>query len=133
MNLFAYGTLMWPEVLESVMGRRLEGCKAVLHGYTRRRVKGQHYPVVFQCLEESVEGVLYKGLTKAEFRALDIFEGEEYDRVELGFDGTPAFVYVLSKDWKHIVDSKPWKPEDLQPGHLAQFCSDYKGWNDLQS
>lgn len=124
---------MWPEVLESVMGRRLAGTRAVLNGYTRRRVKGQHYPVVYPAAEDAVEGVLYEGLTAQEFRALDAFEGAEYDRVELDFDGTPAFVYVLSDDWKHIADSRCWKPEDLQPEHLAQFCSDYKGWNDLQS
>jgi gamma-glutamylcyclotransferase (GGCT)/AIG2-like uncharacterized protein YtfP len=128
MNLFAYGTLMWPEILESVMGRRMAGEKMVLAGYTRLRVKGQHYPVILQSLEDSVEGVLYTNLTAEEFQSLDAFEGVEYDRTEVCISGTPAFVYVLSDDWKHIADSKPWKPEDLAADELAQFCSDYKGW-----
>ncbi|MDF7799646.1 gamma-glutamylcyclotransferase [Pontiellaceae bacterium B1224] len=131
MNLFAYGTLMWPDVLEAVMGRRLNGEKATLSGYTRRRVKGQHYPAVFQASEESVEGILYTGLTGKEFQCLDAFEGVEYERVELAFGDTTAFVYVLSNDWKHIAESEHWLPEMLKPEHLSAFCSEYKGWSAL--
>lgn len=123
---------MWPEVLEAVTSRCMIGTKAVLEGYTRRGVKGEHYPVVIPSLEDSVEGVLYEGLTTQEFQALDIFEGEAYDRVAHIFNGTAAFVYVLSKDWKHIVDSNPWHPEELNAEHLAAFCSEYKGWDDLR-
>ncbi len=133
MNLFAYGTLMWPEVLESVAGRRMAGTRVVLEGYTRLRVKGQHYPVVVPSDGDSVEGTLYTGLTPAEFQCLDRFEGVEYERIEIDFAGTAAFVYVLSDDWKSIAASEPWNPEDLRPEHLAAFCSEYKGWRDLQS
>lgn len=132
MNLFAYGTLMWPEVLEAVTGRRMTGTKAVLEGYTRRRVKGEHYPVVIQSLEDSVEGVLYEGLTEREVQVLDDFEGEAYDRVVHEFNGAPAFVYVLSDDWKHIAESLPWNPADFNAEHLAAFCSEYRGWDDVR-
>ena len=71
MNLFAYGTLMWPGVLEAVTGRRLKGVNAILEGYIRLRVKGQHYPVVVPSPGDSVEGILYSGLTEGELRALD--------------------------------------------------------------
>ncbi|MDF7807002.1 gamma-glutamylcyclotransferase [Pontiellaceae bacterium B12219] len=128
MNLFAYGTLMWPEVLEAVTGRRLAGEKTVLAGYTRLRVKDQLYPVIIPSLDDAVEGVLYRNLTAKEFQALDAFEGEEYDRTAVCIGGTPAFVYVLSEDWKHIADSAPWNPEDFAADELAQFCSGYKGW-----
>ena len=127
MNLFAYGTLMWPEVLESVMGRWLKGEEAVLTGYTRLRVKDQHYPVMIQSLEDSVEGILYTGLTEQEFQCLDVFEGVEYDRLIVEFGEIRAQVYVLSNDWKHIATSEPWHPEQLKPEHLARFCSECKG------
>ena len=123
---------MWPEVLEAVTGKRMTGTKTVLEGYTRRRVKGEHYPVVIRSLEDSVEGVLYEGLTEEAFRALDIFEGEAYERVAHAVNGTLAFVYVLSDDWKHIAEFRAWHPEDVQPEHLAAFCSEYKGWDDLR-
>ncbi|MDF7822959.1 gamma-glutamylcyclotransferase [Pontiellaceae bacterium B12227] len=121
MNLFAYGTLMWPEVLEAVMGRRMTGGSSTLPGYTRLRAKERHYPVVIQCLEDSVEGVLYTGLTEREFQCLDAFEGEEYDRIEVELGGVRAQVYVLSNAWKHIATHEPWTPDQLRPEHVALF------------
>lgn len=132
MNLFAYGTLMWPEVLESVMGRRVAGTEAVLADYVRLRVKDQHYPAVVQSAGDSTKGLLYRGLTTEEFRCLDAFEGEEYDRIEADIAGTRAFVYVLSSRWRHIAEPKRWHPEELRPEMLARFCADYKGWSDLE-
>ncbi|MDZ8117982.1 gamma-glutamylcyclotransferase family protein [Pontiella agarivorans] len=130
MNLFTYGTLMWPEVLESVIGRRLTGTRAVLEGYIRLRVKGQHYPVAVRSPEDAVEGTLCTGLFPEELQCLDRFEGVEYDRVETDFDGTAAWVYVLSKDWKSIAAPTLWKPADLRPEHLAAFCAEYRGWGE---
>ncbi|QBG48503.1 gamma-glutamylcyclotransferase [Verrucomicrobia bacterium S94] len=132
MNLFAYGTLMWPEVLESVTGRRIAGTAAVLRGYRRLRVKGEHYPVVVPSSADCVEGVLYCGLTMQEFRLLDDFEGDQYDRIEADIGDDTAFVYVLSSDWKHIADSQRWNPEDLKPEQLAEFCSEYCGWDKIR-
>jgi gamma-glutamylcyclotransferase (GGCT)/AIG2-like uncharacterized protein YtfP len=128
MNLFAYGTLMWPEVLESVVGRRLEGVPVVLEGFRRLCVKGQHYPAAIEAAGYSVAGVLYAGLTEQEFQCLDTFEGEEYERIDVVAGGEGAKIYVISKDLRHIVDSRPWHPEQLTSGQLAEFCSDYKGW-----
>ena len=95
MNLFAYGTLMWPEVLEAVIGKRLSGVPATLHGYIRLRVKGEHYPVVLPSDAASVEGMLYKGLCDTDFAHLDRFEGVEYDRTAVSQDGIEAQVYLL--------------------------------------
>jgi gamma-glutamylcyclotransferase (GGCT)/AIG2-like uncharacterized protein YtfP len=133
MNLFAYGTLMWPEVLESVTGERPGGRKAVLRGYRRLRVKGETYPVVVESEEDVVEGILYRGLSAAAFELLDRFEGAEYDRVHIDLNGTAVFVYVVAHDWKHIIDSRLWNPADMRPEDLAAFCSEYKGWNEMQS
>lgn len=127
MNLFAYGTLMWPDVLEAVTGRRMAGEKITLAGYKRLRAKDRHYPVILRSPEDSVSGVLYTGLTEEEFQCLDAFEGVEYDRTEVALGEGTAFAYVLSNDWKHIADSKPWIPDPLRPEDVAMFCKEYTG------
>ncbi len=38
---------------------------------------------------------------------------------------TKAWAKKTSNDWTPIADSKPWKPEQLKPEHLAGFCSEY--------
>ena len=108
MNLFAYGTLMWPEVLESVIGRRLEGCPAVLDGFVRLRVKGEHYPAVVSRDGGVVEGIVYSGLSVEDFRHLDRFEGEEYERMGRPVDGVEAQVYVLGRNFRHMAEDAIW-------------------------
>ena len=127
-KLFAYGILMWPDVLEAVTGRCMTGEKMTLAGYKRLRAKDRHYPVMLRALKDSVSGVLYTGLTDDEFRCLDTFEGVEYERTEVALGAGAAFAYVLSNDWKHIADSKAWKPEQLTPEDLAMYCVQYTGW-----
>lgn len=129
MNLFAYGTLMWPEVLEAVIGRRLQGTPAVVHGYRRLRVRGERYPAVVPSASDSVEGILYGNLGDSEFEHLDRFEGLEYDRRTALVNGLEAQLYVLAGAYRHLADRALWRPEDMQAEHLAAFCTEYKGWH----
>lgn len=129
-HLFAYGTLMWPEVLAAVIGRPLSGTPATLSGFRRMRVKEELYPALVKSYSrEAVKGILYRDLTEEEFRFLERFEGEEYDRKEVCIGAEQAQVYVLSRAWRHIADSRLWRPEDMQKEHLEAFCSEYKGWS----
>lgn len=128
MNLFAYGTLMWPEVLESVIGRHLEGRPAMLPGYLRLRIKDEHYPAIIPKAGEQVDGRIYTGLSGTEFDHLDRFEGEEYDRMTVAVGADDAEVYVLAGRCRHLAEQTPWLPEDLRPDYLAAFCREYKGW-----
>jgi gamma-glutamylcyclotransferase (GGCT)/AIG2-like uncharacterized protein YtfP len=124
MNLFAYGTLMWPEVLEAVIGRPLSGTPAVLRGFVRIRVKGELYPALLDShCNDVVEGMLYRDLTEKEFRSLDRFEGGEYDRKEVCVGAEQAHTYVLSHTWRHIADPRPWRPEDMREEYITAFCS----------
>jgi gamma-glutamylcyclotransferase (GGCT)/AIG2-like uncharacterized protein YtfP len=131
MRLFAYGTLMWPEVLEAVIGRQLDGSPATLSGYLRLRVKGEHFPAVIPSEQDDVEGVLYENLCAEDFRLLDRFEGEEYDRKGVRIEDMDAQVYVLAARWHHLAEQQPWYASEMQPEHLAAFCQAYKGWRDL--
>ncbi len=130
-NLFAYGTLMWPEVLEGVIGRRLKGRPATLTGFLRLRVIGEHYPAVIPSPGDEVDGLLYDGLTDTDFRHLDRFEGEEYDRVTVCIGHVSVEVYVLAAQWRHLAEEKPWRPEQMLAEHLAAFREEYKGWHDI--
>lgn len=131
MNLFAYGTLMWPEVFEAVTGRALVGTPSVLRGFLRMRVKNESYPVLIASQpQDVVEGILYRDLTEVEFRCLDRFEGEEYERREVCIDAVPAQVYALSPAWRHIVSAQPWTPDQMHMEQLAAFCAECKAERD---
>ena len=61
MNLFANGTVMWPDVLQAVTGLQLDG---------------QPYPVRIPSIGAFVEGVLYENLPESAWAGLDTDEGE---------------------------------------------------------
>lgn len=133
MNLFAYGTLMWPDILEDVVGRNVDGCPAVLENVRRLRVKNEVYPSLVSCEGGEVSGVLYCGLSEQDIAALDRFEGPEYDRrnvqVEIGGAPMEAETYFTSEKGLDLLEETEWIPEQL-PGELRRcFRESYKGWS----
>ncbi len=75
--LFVYGTLMDPDVAHAVIGRthkQLQAEPASLDGYCAMLAAGAPYPGLCATPGESVQGVLLKGLTRAEMHRLDVYE-----------------------------------------------------------
>ena len=93
-EVFVYGTLMWPSVLEAVLGRRPDARPAVITGFIRRRVKEQHYPALVHADTPSppppllplVRGLLL-AVDSREVRLLDNYEDDEYRLAPV--DATP--------------------------------------------
>ncbi|KAF8635179.1 hypothetical protein AX15_000511 [Amanita polypyramis BW_CC] len=95
-SAFFYGTLMHPKVLKTVIGndgKHLKICPAVLRDYTRHKIFNEEYPAILpyekggklfdrelELEERCVRGTLVIGLTSANIRKLDVFEGNEYIR-----------------------------------------------------
>jgi Gamma-glutamyl cyclotransferase, AIG2-like len=81
MRFFFYGTLMDPDLLSGVLGRRIAPSaliSALLRGYRRSAVRGANYPVVVRDEGAWVEGMVLSGVTIAERDHLVRYEGENY-------------------------------------------------------
>ncbi|KAF2220636.1 AIG2-like family-domain-containing protein, partial [Elsinoe ampelina] len=96
-TLFFYGTLTFPPILHRVIhgpsnptfptpsSSYVRTYPALLPSHRRHRVRGADYPaVVPSTASASVRGTLAAGLTDADVRRLDIFEGGEYERRKVG-------------------------------------------------
>lgn len=131
MDLFAYGSLMDPEILRQVAGELPPRRPATLSGYERRRLRGQPYPGIRPREEGTVEGVLYAGLSPQAAARLDRFEGEAYRRqpvvVRLA-DGSrrPAEAYVLRS--AEALDPEEWSFEEFLRTGKASFLAEYEGF-----
>ncbi|MDX1548434.1 MAG: gamma-glutamylcyclotransferase family protein [Rhodothermales bacterium] len=128
MNLFVYGTLLFPEVMEAVTGRRLDAEDAVLTGYHRLAVRHRVYPGLTETPGATVAGRLYRGLTPALMSRLDRFEGPLYERrrlpvqrADLGF--TEAFVYVVRPEHRDALDDREWDPAHFAEHHLPAYLA----------
>lgn len=132
--LFAYGSLMYPEVWGLLTGGGHRREPARIHGFNRRRRRGEVYPVVYAG-SESVEGILYWGLSAWELERLDRFEGSEYQRRRVaattaGGRRVETWVYVFTGDPREVTED-PWDPGWFEREGLEAFLSAYRGFQSV--
>ncbi|MGE3482109.1 MAG: gamma-glutamylcyclotransferase family protein [Gammaproteobacteria bacterium] len=114
-DLFCYGTLEFPSVMQAVAGRCFPGMPAVLPGYRRLGVKGEVFPGIVAQPGAEVSGTVYSGLTSAQLRLLDDYENAFYRRRPLRVLDTAgrqrlAWVYVVPAMYRHRLGSSEWDP-----------------------
>ena len=134
MNLFTYGSLMFPEVWERVTGLSGAGQPASLADHAARRLRGQTYPALVTAVGERTEGVLYADVTPEALARLDAFEGHFYERVMVGVsvgDGakTSTWVYRAALPDDPDILEERWDPEGFQREHLGRFLQDDPGFS----
>ena len=116
--IFAYGTLLRPDIQRAVIGREVAGEPGLLDGYRRYRVAGADYPAIARSPGAHVEGLVYRGLTVAELGRIDDYEGEVYfkERVAVSRGSantgtkTLAYAYVIRDEHRHLLLNADWHP-----------------------
>ena len=114
MNLFTYGTLMFPEIWRRVVGREFVTLPAELVGYAVYRVRSDVYPVMVSADPDSrVRGVIYLDVDDATTALLDEYESDLYDRVPVAAtddDGRliECQTYVLPPSRRSFASNVPW-------------------------
>lgn len=130
-HLFTYGSLMFEDVWNRLVRGHYLSQQATLHGFARRSIKQDEYPVIFHA-DEQVEGVVYYDISEEDMRILDAFEGEYYERqdVELIVKDAPvrACVYVLKEAYFDLIDPKPWSEALFATEGIKRFLANYKGF-----
>eukprot|EP00903_Cladosiphon_okamuranus_P006798 g6626.t1 len=81
--LFVYGTLMNDKVLFALLDRVPSTRKACLSGYHRYRIKDHVFPAIRPREGGSVEGLLMTGLGTREKLIFDLFEDDDYHKVDV--------------------------------------------------
>jgi hypothetical protein len=119
-DLFTYGTLAFPQILEIVLGRLPVSSVARLPGWRVAALAGRPFPTLVPAAS-TAPGLLLHGLTAADWDVIDAYEGPAYDVVEVRLDdGRPALTYV--SDPERVVDRTSWTalPHDWDPDRFAE-------------
>jgi gamma-glutamylcyclotransferase (GGCT)/AIG2-like uncharacterized protein YtfP len=82
-NLFVYGTLCFPEIVEKLTGKSFQTENAVLKGYERKRIRNTDYPAIIKNENSEVEGLLLWNVDKRSLKIFSFYEGDEYASFEL--------------------------------------------------
>lgn len=127
-KLFAYGTLMIPEIWTAVTGLNFEATSATLSGYQRFRVKGADFPAIIHTgnPEDRVTGLVFQKVGPASLAALDRYEDEFYRRqpVQIRSDdkgNVDALTYVLPAEHRNLLTGEPWSLEQFRHDCLSRY------------
>ena len=141
--LFAYGTLMFGEVLDGLIGRRPPVTAAVLPGWRAARLPGRVYPGLVPAPGGQAGGLLVTGLNADEWAVFDAFEGDPYllREVALGSPPPPArpatpgaadqpVRTVLTYAWRDLddVEDDDWDPGWFAAHRLGRYAARLRAW-----
>jgi gamma-glutamylcyclotransferase (GGCT)/AIG2-like uncharacterized protein YtfP len=138
MHVFTYGSLMFPEVWRSVVGKDFATIQGTAPGYSIFRVRGATFPGITPADEgSSVSGLIYLDVDRESIARLDRFEDVFYDRVSIQIDGRDgvrrmADAYVVPVKNRHVLTAEPWTAEWFESsGALADFIARFQGFSRL--
>jgi gamma-glutamylcyclotransferase (GGCT)/AIG2-like uncharacterized protein YtfP len=137
MHVFTYGSLMFEKVWKRVVLGKYENHMGTLHGYRRRCLKNETYPVAFEgSTHERIWGRVYFDLSKEDLERLDVFEGSQYLRQKVDIvldDGRKieANVYILKEEYYDEINDNPWDSEWFEHVGMAQFLEKYQGFDEV--
>jgi gamma-glutamylcyclotransferase (GGCT)/AIG2-like uncharacterized protein YtfP len=135
MHVFTYGTLMFPEVWQAVVGRSFETVEGTAAGFEVFRVRDAVFPGIIAGIGEcSVPGVVYLDVDHESTERLDRFEDDFYERRAIAVDCSDgqrrmAEAYVVPPANRSVLTSEPWGRDSfLASGGLEQFISRFAGF-----
>lgn len=135
MNVFTYGTLMFPVVWQFVVGRAYATVDGELNGYRVLRIRDAIYPgMVLADGSHTARGVVHLDVDEPALVRLDRFEGDCYRRELVTVtcaDGVrrEAFAYVVPGETEQVLTDEIWTADQfLARGDLDRFLSRYAGF-----
>jgi gamma-glutamylcyclotransferase (GGCT)/AIG2-like uncharacterized protein YtfP len=123
--LFVYGTLLFDEVLEPLLGRLPASRPAKLEDHEARRLPGVPWPGLIEHHGGIVEGRLLVDLEDHEVMVLDEYEDDYYELVavvvSVGQTRLEATTYRVEPT---LVEAARWTPGWFAEEHLDAFVAD---------
>ena len=140
MNVFTYGTLMFPEVWQMVVGRIYSTLGATLPGHAIFAVRGVVYPGMIRTDDSCVaQGLVYLEVETTALAQLDQFEDDFYARELVTIacsDGheRKAYAYIIRDEERHVLTNQRWSADEFTArGDLARFIARYGGFCRIRS
>ena len=132
-SLFTYGTLMVPEIIQSLLGRQPKAEPAYLNGFERHLVMNANYPGIRPQLNGCVSGLVYFQISQNELDILNAFEGDMYEVLAvtatlISGESIPTCTYVVKEQFENLLTDKDWSLEKFNSLHKDNFIREYHGF-----
>ncbi|WP_319479565.1 gamma-glutamylcyclotransferase family protein [uncultured Draconibacterium sp.] len=123
-NVFVYGSLLFPEIADGLCEQKLKWENATLIGYSRFALKGADYPAIIKKNNSTVEGKILLNLDQNAIDLLTYYEGDEYEIVPVkvetssGSINAVAFVWIAGNEFFEDFD---WNKEQFESESLEIY------------
>lgn len=127
-RLFVYGTLCFPDVMNTLVGYDPQALPCEASGVRRYRIRGQVYPM----LRMEAGGVInqmafvYQTLRPNDWRIIDAFEDPRYQLARITTSLGSALSYI-SQDEAMTADG-PWSSSVFEQKHLTDYLAMCRQW-----
>ncbi|WP_319231329.1 gamma-glutamylcyclotransferase family protein [Draconibacterium orientale] len=124
MNVFVYGSLLFPEIAEGLSGQKLEWQDATLNGYSRLALKGADYPAIIKKNNSTVKGKVLLNLDKNAIDLLTFYEGDEYKMAAVKVETVSGTINALAFVWiagNEFLENYDWSEEQFESESLAFY------------
>ena len=123
-NLFVYGTLQYPEILQKLTGKSFVSKPAVLNNYKRHRVKHAEYPAIIPNPGVQTMGLLLENVDELSLKAIDFYEGEEYEKTAVTVNSEDMDIMALTYVWNggiNNLEKDDWNKNNFEKNYLEIY------------
>lgn len=118
-NIFVYGTLQNPEVVEALTGKSFKQTPYVLNGYKVFQVKGEHFPGMVKSKGSSAKGYILYDVDKKAFEIINKWEGTSYTPNIIKISADSNEIEAITYIWKdEMVLEGNWSNEIYRTTHM---------------
>ncbi|MEX0641049.1 MAG: gamma-glutamylcyclotransferase family protein [Pirellulales bacterium] len=136
MHVFTYGTLMFPQIWQAVVGREFVAVEGAATGFAIYRVREAVFPGITAATDaDVVRGVVYLDVDEASLARLDRFEDDYYERQALWIacdDGQrrQANAYIVPIHSRVVLTDEVWdRGQFIASGGLDHFIRRFAGFS----
>ncbi|WP_319499859.1 gamma-glutamylcyclotransferase family protein [uncultured Draconibacterium sp.] len=124
MNVFVYGSLLFPEIAEGLCGKKLKSEEATLRGYSRFALKEADYPAIIKKNNAKVKGKVLLNLDENAIYLLTFYEGDDYGMAPVKVETNSGIVNAVAFVWmagNEFLEDFDWDEGQFESESLAFY------------
>ena len=128
LNLFTYGSLMYPQVWQRVVRGSYTSSEAKIHGFRRLRLRDELYPVLVVAKgAPPLLGRIYYQVSATDVKRLDDFETNAYVRVTISATVNGIAIPAHGYAGRHSAEviNQDWDPANFEQFGMRRFLDTY--------
>lgn len=120
-DLFVYGTLQNPEIVQAITGRVFDMTPATLVDHEIKSVRDEHYPGMIKSMGPKAAGQILHNIDPESFKLIQEWEGSDYQLSEVTIELTNRKLEAQTFLWNDpdLLDG-PWSNSIYRKGHMTE-------------